>query len=105
MNTKIKAKTQHTHLVTITEATLVILDLHLRRALFLFEDTGAIAAEELTIASSVDRVEVKVGANGGGRRFFWCLPLFFLVSPLKDDPGKYNFYYSCIPGTWSCIRR
>ena len=70
MNTKIKAKTQHTHLVTITEATLVILDLHLRRALFLFEDTGAIAAEELTIASSVDRVEVKVGANRGDAGFF-----------------------------------
>ena len=77
MNTKIKAKTQHTHLVTITEATLVILDLHLRRALFLFEDTGAIAAEELTIASSVDRVEVKVGANGGGAGFFGVWRCFF----------------------------
>ena len=105
MNTKIKAKTQHTHLVTITEATLVILDLHLRRALFLFEDTGAIAAEELTIASSVDRVEGKVGANGGGRRFFWCVALFFLVSPLKDDPEKYRFYYSYFRGTRSYLGR
>ena len=33
ISTKIKAKTQHTHLVIITEATLVIIDLHLRRAL------------------------------------------------------------------------
>ena len=80
MNTKIKAKTQHTHLVTITEATLVILDLHLRRALFLFEDTGAIAAEELTIASSVDRVEVKVGANGGAQVFLVFSIVFFGIS-------------------------
>ena len=35
MNTKIKAKTQHTHLVIVTEATLVILGLHLRRAVLL----------------------------------------------------------------------
>ena len=67
-----------THLVIITEATLEILDLHLRRALFLFEDTGAIAAEELTIASSVDRVEVEVGANKGDADFFGVSRCFFL---------------------------
>ena len=42
MNTKIK----HTHLVIITEATLVILDLNLRRALLLYEDAAATAAPD-----------------------------------------------------------
>ena len=88
MNTKIKAKTQHTHLVTITEATLVILDLHLRRALFLFEDTGAIAAEELAIASSVDRVEVKVGANGGGAQVFLVFSIVFFGISIKRRSRK-----------------
>ena len=54
MNTKIKAKTQHTHLVIITEATLVILDLHLRRALLLFEDAAATAASGPSTSSCVN---------------------------------------------------
>ena len=44
ISTKTKAKTQHTHLVIITEATLVILDLNLRRSLLLYEDAAATAA-------------------------------------------------------------
>ena len=74
MNTKIKAKTQHTHLVIITEATLVILDLHLRRALLLYEDAAATAAPD---RASVDRVEVKVGEIGGGAGFFGVSDCFF----------------------------
>ena len=43
---------------------------------------------------------------------WWCEDMqsfknYYLVGtiPLKDDPGKYNFYYSLFPGTWSLVRR
>ena len=50
MNTKIK----HTHFVIITEATLVILDLNLRRALLLYEDAVATAASGPSTSSCVN---------------------------------------------------
>ena len=54
MNTKIKTKTQHTPLVIITEATLVILDLNLRRVLLLYEDAAATAASGPSPSSCVN---------------------------------------------------
>ena len=65
-----------THLVIITEATLVILDLNLRRALLLYEDAAATAASlHQWIAW-----RWRLGQRRGARFFLVCGVVFFGIS-------------------------
>ena len=73
MNTKIK----HTPLVIITEATLVILDLNLRRALLLYEDAVATAAPDRASLHEVIAQIVALWVTKGGAGFFGVCRCFF----------------------------